>query len=440
MMIYCSAPLFVHAETITEPLYYSMNDMLSDISYSFSHYMCIKFETDESVYAQNDYKRFYTMCFLYTDEQYEDINITANGNTIKFSSTHISPYCYDRYHTAHIINGVYEHDHQYCSTSSAFREYSLYEIDFDNHTVSIWDSAGRKIRDNCLLVDYETNFDNFTPPDPLNLSISFIPDLTGTVTRSQSINGKDYTSNTLDLCISNNGENAQFAWFIVPHGDSVSFPTSLVLNSQGFIGQPTFAYVTDEWTGFQISGLQGNSVYSPCAWHTIPSGFQSQYYHVGWSQMDLKRNTSYDVVVYGCLNTLNDVSSKQVSADLTGAKEVYRSTFSITDPAEFNPNSDGYGVHPWNPDIDNSDLFNASSAYKDNNGNVVIKNQHNNNSNNIIGFDYLIPQNNTVNANAYFGSFFGFFRSIFSYFPAFMTIVSTGLITIFIIAVVKKVT
>lgn len=170
---------------------------------------------------------------------------------------------------------------------SSFPSFSKIIIDSSNNSIRFFRSDGSEYLSGCKLHDVKTNFDDLFFGNSLDLSVSFNPSLSGSVSRKSVIDGKEYTSNTLDLCISNNGKNAQFSWFIVPKGQNVTFPTSLLENNQGFDGNPIFAYVTDEWTGFQVTGLQGNSLYAPSAWHTVPKGYKNQYYHVAWSQMYL---------------------------------------------------------------------------------------------------------------------------------------------------------
>ena len=97
--------------------------------------------------------------------------------------------------------------------------------------------------------------------------------------------------------------------------------------------------------------------------------------------MKLNENTQYDCVVYAKnIEHTDNISSPTwstsaytVQADLSGIELVYSSSFTITDPAEYKKQNEGFGVHPWDPDIDNSSLFSSSSAFVDDNGNVVIK-------------------------------------------------------------------
>ena len=297
--------------------------------------------------------------------------------------------------------------------------------------------------------NFETDWDGYSEFKPLDLDISFKPTLSGTISRNTVIDGKDYTSKTLDMYVTNNGNDAQFAMFIVPKGDNITFPEHLIEDNQGFIGNPVFVYVSDEWSSFNV-GLLGNSVYSPCSWHTVPKGFQNQLYSISWTQMMLQANTEYDCVVYACVNdtAVQTNTSSQwemrpvytVSSSLGEVEEIYRSTFSISDPAEFNPNYvDEAGTsHPWNPQADNSNLFNVASAYRDDNGNVVIKGQSTNG-----GFDLFSPDisEGSVNINNTFGSFFGFFTSIFGFLPSpWIGLITLGLSAIVIAAIIKKVT
>lgn len=325
-----------------------------------------------------------------------------------------------------------------------FNNNSVYALDADSNYIQIsgYDSSVTS----CQFGNFETNFDEYSPVE-LDLDVSFKPVLSGEISRSQNIDGKEYTSKTLDMIIKNNGSNAQFAMFIVNKGENITFPESSLQNNQGFEGNPVYCYVSDEWSSFTV-GLLGSAVYAPCAWHTIAAGY-NQTYSIYWEQISLEANHEYDVVVYGCVNdqAIQTNTSTQwemrpvytVTSSLDDVKEVYRSTFTISDPAEFNPNfiDEGGSVHPWNPNSDNSGLFNASSAYRDDNGNVVIKGQTGG-GNNIFTAD-LNTQN--INSNVLFGDTFKFFTSFLGQCPpVWVAILTVGLSAIVVVAIVKKVT
>lgn len=322
-------------------------------------------------------------------------------------------------------------------------------FDFNTNHLSAFYLDGSDVDIYGLVTDYynfDTNIEEYQSSS-LDLSVTFKPDLSGAISRTQTIDGKEYTSKTLDMIIKNNGTDAQFSMFIVDKGQNITFPASSIQNNQGFNGTAVYAYVSDEWSSFS-AGLLGSSVYAPCAWHTIAAGF-NQTYSIYWEQISLEANKEYDVVVYGCLNdnAVQTNTSSQwdmrpvytVTSSLNDVQEVYRSTFSITDPAEFNPNfvDEGNSVHAWNPNADNSSLFNTASAYRDDNGNVVIKGQTGG-GNNIFSAD-LNTQN--INANVLFGDTFKFFTSFLGQCPpAWVAILTVGLSAIVAVAIVKKVT
>ena len=95
--------------------------------------------------------------------------------------------------------------------------------------------------------DIYTNITEMNTAPSLNLSVVFTPTMSGAVTRTGTNNGHEVEYKYLDMQVTNNGDNAQWAMFIVPTGQSISFPADLLNTPQGFIGSPTFAYITDEW-------------------------------------------------------------------------------------------------------------------------------------------------------------------------------------------------
>lgn len=272
---------------------------------------------------------------------------------------------------------------------------------------------------------FETNIPDLTPPDPLDLSFTFSPNISGTIQRSNTIDGKSYTSDTLDFTVTNNGNAAQFAMFIVPHGVSVDIPASTTFeNNAGFNGSPTFALVTEEWTKIK-SGFFGENVYMASAWHTVGAG-DSKTYYIPWTAMNLQKSTMYQVVIYA----MNIDDDSVVSAQLWDAVEYYRSSdFLMIDPAIYMDNSKQNGVYSYNGNQDMSGLFNTASAYHDDNGNLHIESQNNGNA------------LSNINMNQAFGSFFPFVNAVLGYFPSiFLTLITFGLTAIVIIAIVKAVT
>ena len=344
--------------------------------------------------------------------------------------------------------------HYYSRSASAiqfdFNNNSVYALDADSNYIQIsgYDSSVTS----CQFGNFETNFEEYDPnANSLSLDVSFKPTLSGTISRKQTIDGKEYTSTTLDMYVTNNGNDAQFAWFILPKGGSLSFPSLAEYNSQGFVGNPVFAYVSQEWTDY-TEGFNGSAVLAPSSWHAIPSGYINQLYSVSWSQMMLSPNTEYDCVVYACLNvnpinTTDDPNSSwevrridTVTCALNDVQEVYRSTFSISDPAEFNSSyvDEANQSYPWNPNADNSSLFNISNAYTDDTGNIVIRGQTRGGADTSSWSAWGDVSNN--NMNNIFRSYFSFLNGAMNCFPkAFLQLLTLGLSGLIVLGIIKVV-
>lgn len=420
MLIYSAAPLMVHAEC--------------DFSSSFLAY---PYPDGDKLYLQfHCLDRNDTEGFLYYFELDNDnVILSSDFSDGIFSLT--------------LKNNDTFYQHYIDSDNKHFsRSYSFSKFTYDSNSKkficytnggSIW-----YMSNNYVVTDFDTNIVDLNY-NPLNLSVSFEPDLSGTVSRTSVHNGKEYTSTTLDLHVTNNGDDAQFSMFIVPSGDDITFPDSIVSNNQGFIGNPVYAYVTDEWLAFSVAGFQGNALYAPCVWHCVPSGYSNQIYHIPWNHMCLSKNTSYDVVVYGVLNSITGID-KGVDASISDAVEIYRSTFTIIDPAEYNPSGDAFGDHPWNPNDDHSSLWNTSSAYRDDNGNVVIKGQTREGGGFVLtdkGFvtlDTFSSSSMPSSIRRGFDNFLGFVNYIFNRLPGDLsTIYKYGYLSVVVLCIIKAV-
>ena len=199
------------------------------------------------------------------------------------------------------------------------------------------------------LTDTCTFDTNWTAPNPLNLDFTFNPALSGTVNRTTTVSGIDYTADKFSMSVYNGGENARFAMFIVPTGDTVSFSYGGWDSTMEISSNPVFAFVTDEWTssGANFDNLSmTNQTYSPSFLHYIASGgYQS--YEIAWSSMNLSANTSYDVVCYGCLGSGGSYDGQSGMALNDEFEEVYRRTFSVVNPAVYSPDNDITSNYSW---------------------------------------------------------------------------------------------
>ncbi|WP_303806228.1 hypothetical protein, partial [Ruminococcus flavefaciens] len=168
------------------------------------------------------------------------------------------------------------------------------------------------------------------------------------------------------------------------------------------------------------------------------------------------------VLVYACLNPdMEEMSgfyydnnnlggTYSVCGTLTDVQLVYSSTFSMTDPMTFNP--DYKNVHDssyaWNPNDTNAGLWENGSAYKDENGNVVIKGFKTGsstlsweNSGSGSGYNTGGGTGANINVNKAYGGFFGWFKGLLGILPTEYNLLIlfglTGMIAIGIIKAVK---
>ena len=348
---------------------------------------------------------------------------------------------------------------------------SYFEIDYTNHTCRYKFSSSGGYSDqygisNANWYYSETNYSDIIKPHGLNLNVSFTYPMSGEMTRKKT--GETGITTTTDgnlMYVNNLGANAQFCMAIVPKGESLSFNTWAYSGRDNIIGNPTFVYICDEWQSFGVlsainifdSSASANSIYAPSAWHTVEEG-ASRTYYLAWESMKLEKNKEYDCVVYGCLNedmeemsgfyydNYNLGSTYTVSSTINDVQEVYRSTFTMKDPATFNPNykNEHDSSHPWDPDSDNADLFSTGSAYKDENGNVVIKGFKKGSSGlsweNGSTIGGSSSGSNNLNVNNAFGGFFGFFKGILGFLPKEYTVlIFFGLVGLVAIGIIKAV-
>lgn len=424
MLLCCGSPMFVKAE--------GQGGVFASVASTPEYQDIVAYD----LYYIFFNKGGYTFIVTLNQHELDRLNIVSGNGQINISSG----LRYTQYVSA-------QSSYSLETLGSQFNSSTGEAIAFDlNAQQTVFDAFGV---DNSQFTDFDTNIPDIHLVD-LDLSFRFDPTLSGEVSRTTTLNGKTYTSNTLDLYVTNNAESAQFLMCILPRGESLTFPTSTLSNNMGFNGNPVFVYVSDEWSGFNF-GLIGQQNYSPCSWHPIPAGFVNQHFIIDWSQMLLTANTNYDVVIYAALNPdteqMGDIASPgghpnySISSDLEDVQEVFRSSFTILDPAEFNPNYvDERGQsHPWNPNADNTELFNISSAYKDDNGNIYIKGQVGSGANSTFLSDPLGGID--INPQAAFGSYFKLMSGVLvSFPPMYQLMIYMGLVTLFVIAVIKHMT
>lgn len=313
----------------------------------------------------------------------------------------------------------------------AFQGNDVTEINLleDGRNFSSWDNSTNGVfYAYDFLTDEFTWHSNIPEPNPLDLSVSFTPTLSGDVSRSTVVNGITYTSDTFNMSVTNNGQNAQFAMFIVPSGDSITIPALQWSTSDIYSGNPVFVYVKDEWIydSLTFDAQNTGSAFKPSCLHYVPSNLTYSY-DIAWSSLRLSPNTSYDVVVYGAVSDSPDYVSLNTSLEY---EEVYRSTFSMSSVATFNPDNDITDNYSWDNTKDNKELFNISKATRDNWGNFAVSNNG--------GQWYGTSSLKTSSVTSLFRSVFGFMSSVFGFLPpAVSTIFTIGLSALVVVGVVK---
>ncbi len=407
---------------------------------------------DFSTYTQNEYGTYFYFCMTINQfskamflnvpsSDVANIQVAQEGQLYEFDLSNC-PNASTTWKLKDIGNGysganVKTIKHLYVNTVTG----AINAYDDNMQEVSLWD-LGRSIyyKENTYgpfrsyddLTNTCTFQTNWEPPNPLNLDFSFNPALSGQVNRITTVSGIDYTADKFSMSVYNGGEDARFAMFIVPSGDDVSFSYGGWDSTMEISSNPIFAFVTDEWTSHNadLNNLSMvNETYSPSFLHYIASGgYQS--YEIAWSSMNLSANTSYDVVCYGCLGSGGFYDGQSGMALNDTFEEVYRSTFTIVNPAVFNPQNDITGNYSWDNSQSNNDLFKNVKAGYDNFGNFYV-NQAANAKLNI---------NSSLNTQKAFGNYFNFLNSVLSFFPPeILTLLLIGISALVVVGIIKAV-
>ena len=288
----------------------------------------------------------------------------------------------------------------------------------------------------------------------------------GVITRKQTnSNGITSTADNLQFHVMNNGADAQWLFAIVPAGQSLDFTGWIWQGRDNIIGNPTYVYTCDEWVTLGLEGINifdnsasANAVYCPSIWHSSESG-SNRTYTVAYEAMNLTANANYQIVVYGCLNdNLEEMSGFYYDNNNLGStytvhglvndyQEVYRSlSFSITDPAVYNPNytNPHDQSYPWDSNSDMHELFENGSAYRDEDGNIRIKGFKIGSSTYSWENDQLntgsSSNSKNINVQQSFGGFFNLFNWFLTAIPKdYQLVIFFGVVAIVIVAIIKAV-
>ena len=317
--------------------------------------------------------------------------------------------------------------------------------------------------------------------DSLHIDVVFNPSLSGNVDRSVTTsaahlnlpeaeeappsfyNETTFISESFTMYVNNNSRSAvQIFFAIVPHGDSFRF-ASAGDTDLGLVGctyeydVPTYVWWDVSWnfmfdqtiapedspTVTNYYSYTSSKNYAPCPWHYLAAGSSfSQSFN--WSEMDLDKNSEYDVLVYA-VKCPYDVPSRQCLfsdddyyIDLSSSELVYNSTFRAVNPVPFDVESGGNHVL-WHNNSGYVDSAWTSVAHLDENGNTVIEgrdlNHFNKARSDLTGQAWddvhssYVERVEANRSNANFSNllsqsknYFSFVVSVFNFFPSYVNL------------------
>ena len=290
-------------------------------------------------------------------------------------------------------------------------------------------------------------------PNALNVSVEFTPPFTGSINRESETNGVKLLMQDFKFTVTNRSRQPiQYVMFISEPGytpSSFNTPgnvtgSALTLN---FDDRLKFLYISEE----DVYLNQGNAFRSlvMSCWHFVRLN-SSDSVTLHWDMLDLAANHQYDVAVYAMFGVCDDVStisapngnfvlpddsSKSIhEVDFSTVQQVYRSTFSVVNPAEYNPNSTSGSAIANNHSTDYRGLMQQIKGYYGSDGKF-----HTTNYNTADGIVTLTPDGfrpASPSSNPYSGSHkydsgtsydtflsnlsnsFGFISAVLGFFPS----------------------
>ncbi len=311
---------------------------------------------------------------------------------------------------------------------------------------SIWENLGLKAPD-------------VVEDNRLNITVDFTPSLSGPVDRTTIQNGVEVQSDVFLMNVVNRSSvGVQFLMAILPEGDSIDFSDMWTTGGSSGLPNtvnPVYTFMRKNWHYTRSCNL----INGYFAWHKISSGgaFTNPF---SWSSMNLKANTNYDVVLYAVRNdyqypsmNLSEMSTNTYGIDFSKCELVYRSTFSLSNPAEYNPSETLWNNVPNDSYTDLDSLADSAYGYVDDSGEVIIGNYDasdgflNIDSNNSSGShggngSYRIDQSSVNNGFSSLASmcssYFNLLSSAFGIFPVWLwSIICISIFTIIVVGLIK---
>lgn len=288
----------------------------------------------------------------------------------------------------------------------------------------------------------------------LNVSVNISPSLSGVVDTSVTQNGVSSDSPYLNCTVINNSRfPIQYFIAVVEHGYSV-FPT-YDLGTTNYGSYVYFVSISEEWRNvaqlntddnlYHLAYAMGNSPWHMC--NTQAASIRC----FRWSQMNLKKNKTYDFVVYAFRNDSGRVYNSRIpTIQLDPIQEVYRSSFSLKKDTEYDPSCDSFGNVPFEVG-DTVDLSSISQYYDPNTGDLVPKSNHGSYSINDVfngsqpyNYDSYTPsgytRSNFSSLSQSISGFLLFFNGVWSYIPGnYTALIGLSITALVVVAIFKGV-
>lgn len=373
-MLVCFIPITASADEVTAYYGDTPNFPQYTLSYCLDNY-------DSQSYIYSCYKVtklyfgvMYDFYYIYYTSFPDTVSYTDENDTIFISNTQL---CFTRYVNYIAPSGTSDFSLQGSSSSNNYYEWY---IDYGNSTINNpYNCSGDIICfDFCL---------NGTKIDvnALNVSVEFNPELSGNIDRSETLaNGVVTYQDLFNFNVINNSRrNIQWYMAIVEQGYNVNFYSPAGIIDMGERG----ADLTEYNSSIKYIYLYNEDVYLlkdsafymdahvQSSLHQVAAGSESGLNLVKWDMLDLQRDHNYDVVVYAMFNDADKASFVYGStlynmwvaqpAEFDNIQEVYRSTFSVKNPATYNKDSKIGGAVANNSDTDINGLTKELYGYSD---------------------------------------------------------------------------
>ncbi len=464
-----------------------------------------------SIYYIASQDRYYVVPHFINLDYYSNASLSVSDDYTLFEISSASDFrdwtCY------YIFNSDYSlyNSQNYYMTSSnngyLIRSFSLNTQDKFSSSCS---HSGEIVVDSVTWCIDGVVYSSYSDPSVLDIDVSFTPSLSGDVTREvtsfvfspwnapdlsgsepASINVSESDTRTsisesFTMTVKNNSRvGAELLFAIVPKGESIHFYGSYSSTPTAcsyvydYSTNPIFVWWSQDWNYFYDSLIPDSitrvdhhlsdsvSSYFSCSeqlsnipWHFIEK--KSTWYHdFSWSQINLKEDSEYSVLVYAVECNYGKASRQCIYSDMdyyvdySSIELVYSSDFRLVNGYIYNPNDDSFNNIPVGTPSDIVNMGWSSVGYKDPlTGETVIQsrsfNDYADNLNTIrrnAGDEVFIQWTPpSITSNSDYGGLldntsnvFSFFSAVFNYFPSgFITIFTIGFWSIIILSIIRR--